>query len=108
MSVSGSFPKEFYQKFRRESLQEPTEWKDIRKYHLMFGDIRTNTTKKMYILGKGGFVLGEEIRIEMKVCFTCNCHLNIVPLSCMHIYAATFSLQSPLNFLIFLMLLLRL
>ncbi|XP_048764790.1 uncharacterized protein LOC125672636 [Ostrea edulis] len=58
MSVSGSFPKEFYQKFRRESLQEPTEWKDIRKYHLMFGDIRTNTTKKMYILGKGGFVLG--------------------------------------------------
>ncbi|XP_062604943.1 uncharacterized protein LOC134266736 [Saccostrea cucullata] len=52
------FPPEFKKKYRREILEEPTEWDKVTKYHLFFGDIRNNTTKKMYILGKAGFVYG--------------------------------------------------
>lgn len=46
---------------KRKSLEEPTEWSKIRKYQLFYGDIRTNTKKKIYMLTKIGTGLGKEI-----------------------------------------------
>nr|XP_022338554.1 uncharacterized protein LOC111134057 [Crassostrea virginica] len=43
---------------KRKSLEEPTEWSKIRKYQLFYGDIRTNTKKKIYMLTKIGTGIG--------------------------------------------------
>lgn len=57
-----TFHKLLNRNYKRESLEEPTEWTEITKYHLFYGDIRNNTLRKMYILARGGFIFGEETR----------------------------------------------
>lgn len=53
-----AFHKLVFRNYKRESYPEPTEWVDITKLHLFYGDIRNNTLRKFYILARGGFVMG--------------------------------------------------
>ncbi|XP_052717531.1 uncharacterized protein LOC128189806 [Crassostrea angulata] len=46
---------------KRKCIEEPTNWKEITKYYVFYGDIRNNTLRKFYILGKMGFITGFSI-----------------------------------------------
>uniref|UniRef100_A0A8W8JVQ3 Transmembrane protein n=1 Tax=Magallana gigas TaxID=29159 RepID=A0A8W8JVQ3_MAGGI len=46
---------------KRKCIEEPTNWKEITKYYVVYGDIRNNTLRKFYILGKLGFISGFSI-----------------------------------------------